>query len=95
MSTETAPATTPEPVDAEAMVSSLSGFDELAIAARFKAELGELSQTMMMRALAFVIYRRDGKDDAEAYGAAMRATLGEVKGLFAAGSDEDDDPGKA
>ena len=46
-----------------------------------------------MRALAFVLARRAGKDDKEAYGAAMRATVKEIMDQFAdidAGDDGDD-----
>ena len=80
----------------EGTAESLTGFDEIAIEKWFTGELSTLSGTKSMRALAFVLARRDGKADKEAYGDAMRATLKEITESFADidTGDEGDDAGK-
>lgn len=71
---------------------SLNGFDEIAIAKEFKADLNKLREQpfMFLRALVFVDKRRAGLKDSEAYKAAMEATVGQLNGYF----DEPDKPGK-
>lgn len=78
-------------------VGALTGFDELAIEARFRGDFNSLNPTMTMRALVFVQLRREGRDDKGAYGEAMRLTLKEVNERFEKPEkpveDEDDDEG--
>lgn len=62
---------------------SLTGFDELAIARAFGADLSALTGTMTTRAIVFVLQRRAGLDDAAAYKAAMTLSLGECEAQFA------------
>lgn len=72
---------------------SLTGFDEIAIKQRFGTPVGLLGQqdpTQYMRALAFVIYRRDGKPDAEAYQMAQDARIGDLNDMFASPKKKDD-----
>lgn len=64
---------------------SLTGFDEIAIKQKFGdtlKRLGDDDQTQFLRALVFVLRRRDDKSDAEAYHLAQSLTLGEVADEF-------------
>ena len=64
---------------------SLTGFDEIAIAARFGEPVTSIQRTDAMkagRALAFTHYRRAGMNDHEAYNAALGLTLREVSEFF-------------
>ncbi|HWI43269.1 MAG TPA: hypothetical protein VNS81_06585 [Nocardioides sp.] len=77
---------------------SLTGFDEIAIAKAFGAEVSEIAevdpqgqpkrQYTLLRALAFVHQRRQGLKDGDAFKAAMNLTLQDVTDYFA---DEDED----
>jgi hypothetical protein len=76
-------------VSPEVVVGSLTGFDEVAVQGKFRSDIADLTSTMTLRALAFVLLRRqDGMDDKSAYSRAMNMTLLEVKDMFAIG-DED------
>ena len=59
---------------------SLTGFDEIAIAARFGQTISALRDDPISagRALAFVHYRRGGMNDHDAHQAALGLTLREV-----------------
>lgn len=63
---------------------SLTGFDEIAIAARFGQPLHTLRADPIAagRALAFVHYRRAGQNDVDAHNAALGLTLREVSEFF-------------
>lgn len=64
---------------------SLTGFDEIAIAARFGEPVTKIQRADAMqagRALAFVHYRRAGMNDHDAYNAALGLTLREVSEFF-------------
>jgi len=64
---------------------SLTGFDEIAIKQKFSTSLAQLSQddaTQFARALAFVLERRDGKNDAEAYHIVQTDTLAKINARF-------------
>jgi hypothetical protein len=63
---------------------SLTGFDEIAIAARFGQTLTVLREDPIAagRALAFVHYRRAGQNDVEAHNTALSLTLREVSEFF-------------
>ena len=78
-------------------VGALTGFDELAIEAKFRGDFNSLNATMTMRALVFVQLRREGRDDKGAYGEAMRLTLKAVNERFAKpekDSEDDEDDGE-
>jgi hypothetical protein len=64
------------------VVRSLTGFDELAIEAKFRAQVSDLEGTKLMRVLVFTLERRAGNDDKAAYGTAMRLTLGDIDEAF-------------
>jgi len=81
-------------IDASELANSFTGFDEIAIRQRFGASAEDLSSTMLTRAVMFIIHRRDGAKDSDAYRSAMNLTLGELGDLFVsddvpAASDED------
>ncbi len=73
-------------IDADVLAKSIDGFEQLAIRRHFREKLETLADdsTMFMRALLFVLERRDrgGKGDAEAYEAVMRLSLETVVGRF-------------
>lgn len=64
---------------------SLTGFDEIAIAARFGEKISTMrgdDPILTGRALAFVHYRRAGQNDHDAHQAALALTLREVTEFF-------------
>lgn len=71
---------------------SLTGFDELAIVKLFGRTVTEISSdhTMFLRALAFIIERRNGKSDTESYKAVMTMSMHDAMAYF-----EDTTPGEA
>jgi len=88
MSKET-PAVEPKPTVNE-VIDSLTGYEELAIEKAFGDEFYDLSLVKRMRALAFVLAKRGGKNDADAKKAVMAMSQAQVTEAF---SDEDDDEG--
>jgi hypothetical protein len=81
------------PQTAEEVFDSLTGFDELAIAAQFGHTITDLAEnqvTMFGRALAFVVLRRDGKTDADAKSAAFDLPMKVLnEEFFATGNDDE------
>ena len=76
-------------ITANELSKSLTGFDEIAIKQKFGVSLNALiqyDQTQFLRALVFVLRRRDGKLDAEAFHIAQSLGLGDVQAEF---GDED------
>lgn len=74
------------------VAESLTGFDEIAIKQKFGSplkQLGDEDQTQFLRALVFVLRRRDEKKDAEAYHIAQSMTLGEVSAEFTNPTEEE------
>lgn len=72
-------------ISTEEMIESLTGFEEIAIAKMFGAEVFDLAnskQTMFVRALVFVTFKRQDLDDKAAKDKVMGMTLGEVQGYF-------------
>lgn len=72
--------------------NSLTGFDEIAIEKRFGlSDYSTIEQrsTRWVRAMVFVLKRREGLNDLDAYKTAMDMTLGELNDQFA--EDEDDE----
>lgn len=88
---------------AEDMFGSLNGFDEIAIAQAFKADITTLRHRPLafLRALAFVNERRQGSPDATAYTTVMEMPVSEVDSYFPEteveldATDPDGDQGKA
>jgi hypothetical protein len=74
---------------------SLTGFDEIAIAARFGQPLHTIREDPIAagRALAFVHYRRAGQNDVDAHNAALSLTLREVTEFFVPEGDPADAEG--
>ena len=72
---------------------SLNGYDELAIAKFFGADYTELEgrPITVLRALIFVLERRGGAKDTDAYKAAMTLTGTEVGNYFPDDPTEDED----
>lgn len=73
---------------------TLTGFDELAIEQKFHRNLGDLTASMMIRALAFIVFRRRGMDDTDAYQEVMAGPFGAMDDLFSSDPDGEDE-GKA
>lgn len=78
---------------AEEVADSLTGFDEMAIKQHFGSTLTKLAedQSMLARALVFVLKRRDGANDDDARNDALGMALKEVMSHFA---DESVESGK-
>jgi len=74
----------------EEMAESLTGFDELAIEARFGKSVTDLSPTISMRAMTFITNRRGGMNDKDAYRESMEPTLKMITAMFR-GADQDGD----
>jgi len=73
----------PKRLDPEQVAGSCTGFDEIAIERAFGRELTDLGEsTRALRALLFVVHRRDGMSDPDAYRSAMSLTLDELMGHF-------------
>ena len=72
------------PLPPSELLMSLTGFDEIAIAAKFGEKITTLREDAIAagRALAFVHYRRAGKNDVDAHHAALTLTLREVSEFF-------------
>lgn len=76
----------------EGASESLTGFDEIAITHHFGHTIADLAQTnasMFVRALVFIIKRREGATDEDARNAAMGMTLKDSTGFFAESSEEE------
>lgn len=83
---------TPDLLDADAVAKSINGFDQIAIRQVFRERLDQLASdsTMFMRALLFVLERRGGRSDPDAFRDVMTMPLDDVVERFAdAGSDTD------
>lgn len=78
---------------AEEVLDSLTGFDEMAIKQHFGAPISDLAsdQSMLARALVFVLRRRDGSADDDARNQVLGMSLKEVLGYF---SEESAESGK-
>jgi hypothetical protein len=73
-----------ELLDADALSKSINGFDQIAIRQMFRERLDQVAadSTMFMRALLFVLAKRDGANDGDAYRSVMLLPLDEVIGRF-------------
>lgn len=67
------------------VTQTLTGFDQIAIAKRWSPvdKLADSDPMMFPRALVFVLERRDGASDQDAYRSAMQAPLSQVLDRFA------------
>jgi hypothetical protein len=76
--------------DPEQIAGSCNGFDELAIERAFGRELTELGEsTRALRALLFVVRRRDGLSDPDAYRDVMGLSLSALMERFEQPEDGD------
>lgn len=75
-------------------VELLTGFDELAIEKAFGTDFDNLRESMMLRALVFIVEKRAGANDKDAYKAVMERSLKAITEHFSNEPDEvnDDDP---
>lgn len=73
-----------EKIDPEALLESLNGYEEIAIETAFGFRLDNLEDNAMrgIRALVFVLRRREGLDHKAAKHAAMELTLRQLMDLF-------------
>jgi len=81
-----------ELLDADLVSRSIDGFEQIAIRQTFRERLDQIAAdgTMFMRALLFVLAKRDGANDSDAYRTVMRLPLAAVVGRFKGGSDDDE-----
>lgn len=87
---------TPELLDADILAKSINGFEQIAIRQTFRERLDSLAGdgTMFMRALLFVLEKRDGASDGDAFRNVMLLGLDDVVSRFKgddAAPDEDDE----
>lgn len=70
---------------AEDFFRTINGFDEIAIARTWGADIADLRKKpfTFMRALVFVDFRRQGRNDNEAHQDALSLTVGELEDYFA------------
>lgn len=82
--TTTEAGTEAEKIDPEALLESLNGYEEIAIEKAFGFSLDNLEDNAMrgIRALVFVLRRRDGLDHKAAHRAAMELTIGQLMDMF-------------
>lgn len=80
--------------DPEELGRSLTGFEELAIHKAFGRVVDELTGTMTLRAMLFILRKREGTADKDAYQQVMSMPLGEVSEQFTIPGTADDDSGK-
>jgi hypothetical protein len=71
--------TTTEKIDMQAVYDSLTGFDEIAIKAKFGAPVAELDGAMQSRASLYVVSKREGMADADAFRHSMDITNGDLE----------------
>lgn len=86
--------TAPERESVEEVMSSFTGFDQIAIRQAFKESMAQLQQSdplQLLYACAFVLKKREGMQDGQAYQTVQAMTLAEVQELF---SDDSDPEGK-
>lgn len=71
-------------LDMDALSRSINGFEQIAIRRMFRERLDALSAdgVMLMRAFLFVVEKRNGMSDPDAYRAAMNMTIEEVVARF-------------
>lgn len=69
-------------INADEVVRSLNGFEDIAIEKMFGLPLMKMDEMRAPRALVFVLRKRDGLNDAQAHTAAMEMTFGELTDLF-------------
>lgn len=74
----------PELIDIQELGSSMSGFEEIAIMNHFKSDLNSLQHkgTLGLRAFAYLVHRRAGMRDRDAYRAAMEARADSLTDMF-------------
>lgn len=83
-----------EQISTEEFIESLTGYEEIAIAKAFGAELfvlAETKQTMFIRALVFIHVKRTGVKDDEAKKTVLGMSLKQAQSHF---SDEDLESGE-
>ena len=69
------------------VAESMTGFDEIAIEQLFRSPVEKMSGTLQMRAMVFVLRRREGMSDVDAFKAVMNMPFVEVDAQF---RDEDE-----
>ena len=82
-------------ITASEMVQSLTGFEELAIEKHMGVDPyadGQRKPMAVMRALVFVLRKREGASDADARQAAMGMPMGQLRDLFEDEQPEELDP---
>lgn len=74
---------TTEKPNIEELTESLTGFEEIAISKAFSVkDFTALPGTMSVRALLFVVYKREGDNDGDAYQRAMELSMKAVNDYF-------------
>jgi hypothetical protein len=80
-----------EKVGLEETTESFNGYDEIAITQSFGTRLEDMGALMSMRAAVFIVLRRSGLRDIDAYKRVMETSMKGVQDHFT--DFDDDDPG--
>jgi hypothetical protein len=89
--TETPPDAEAAPkIDPQEMVDSVTGFDEMAIIRAFGQPLDSLTGTLTLRALVFLVERRGGMKDIDAYQSVMAPRADVITDRFVVPPEVDD-----
>ena len=76
-------------IDVQAVYESLTGFDEMAIKAKFGMPVAELDGATQSRTALFITRKREGMNDADAFKFAMGTTNGDLEGMLVKPGDLD------
>ena len=79
-----------EKINADEVVRSLNGFEDIAIEKAFGVALLKMDEMRASRALLFILKRRDGANDFDAYKGAMEVTFGDLMDTFETDDDDED-----
>ena len=79
-----------EKINADEVVRSLNGFEDIAIEKAFGVALLKMDEMRASRALLFILKRRDGANDFDAYKGAMEVTFGDLMDTFETEDDDED-----
>lgn len=77
-------------INADEVVRSLNGFEDIAIEKAFGAPLLKMDEMRAPRALVFVLRKREGLNDFDAYNASMEMTFGELTEIFETENSDDE-----
>lgn len=79
-----------EKLNLEETLRSMNGFEEISVRKMFRCGISELDGTSAARAAIFVVTRRDGMGERDAFNFAMNLTIGGLEDRIAGGGAQED-----